>query len=73
MVHIERFIHGNCRWNEGKGNMSSEFGFVGVHEMELVWLINEILQIIIKVLQHFLLPFNLVTLQVLVYINIFKF
>jgi hypothetical protein len=41
MMHIECFIHGNCRWNEGKGNMSSEFGLVGVHERELVWLINE--------------------------------
>jgi hypothetical protein len=41
MVQIECFIHGNYRWNEGKGNMSSEFGLVGVHEMELVWLIDE--------------------------------
>jgi hypothetical protein len=41
MMHIECFIHGNCRWNEGKGNMSSEFGLVGVHERELVWLIDE--------------------------------
>jgi hypothetical protein len=39
MVHIECFIHGNYRWNEGKGNMSSEFGLVGVHERELVRLI----------------------------------
>jgi len=41
MVHIECFIHGNYRWNEGKGNVSSEFGLVGVHVMELVWLIDE--------------------------------
>jgi hypothetical protein len=40
MVHIECFIHGNYRWiNEG--NTSNEFGLVGVHEMELVWLIDE--------------------------------
>jgi hypothetical protein len=41
MMHIECFIHGNCRWHEGKGNMSSEFELVGVHERELVWLIDE--------------------------------
>jgi hypothetical protein len=27
--------------HEGKGNMSSEFELVGVHERELVWLIDE--------------------------------
>jgi serine/threonine protein kinase len=33
-------IKGDCRWNEGKGNLSSEFGLVGVREMELVQLID---------------------------------
>ncbi len=40
-MHIECFIHGNCPWNEGKGSMSNEFGLVGVHERELVWLMDE--------------------------------
>jgi hypothetical protein len=26
----------NCQWNEGRRNMSSEFGLVGVHEIKLV-------------------------------------
>ncbi|CAM6051331.1 unnamed protein product [Sphagnum compactum] len=33
-------IKGDCQWSEGKRNMSSEFGLVGIHEMELVQLID---------------------------------
>ncbi|CAM6029778.1 unnamed protein product [Sphagnum balticum] len=33
-------IKGDCQWSEGKRNMSSEFGLVGIQEMELVQLID---------------------------------
>ncbi len=43
MKQVTKVLHqikGDCQWNEGKGNLSSEFGLVGVHEMELVQLID---------------------------------
>jgi hypothetical protein len=35
----------NCQWNEGRRNMSSEFGLVGVHEIKSVQEL-ELLQLI---------------------------
>ncbi len=33
-------IKGDCQWSESKRNMSSEFGLIGIHEVELVQLID---------------------------------
>ncbi|CAK9855267.1 unnamed protein product [Sphagnum jensenii] len=43
MKQVTKVLHqikGDCQWSESKRNMSSEFGLVGIHEVELVQLID---------------------------------
>jgi hypothetical protein len=36
VIDVLHQMKGDCQWSEGKRNMLSEFGFVSIHEMQLV-------------------------------------
>jgi serine/threonine protein kinase len=40
VIEVLHQIKGDCQWSESNRNMSSEFGLVGIHEMELVRLLD---------------------------------